>query len=200
MSKFQNSVKAFPGRSIMYCPSTWLVKHRRMCLIAFGDRRHHVECDLHVRTPAARRSVWPPTPAEIAICIPWKREIYLSDSVSARLCSACPRRHPIQRFRSVPGGCTCTQSRATWPQDTPQFQAGWTWGGNNSATYCREGPLQVVATAPKSCPMSKQLRNCCAWCKAVRPILPARFNMRLHKSRTDQITIFKCFPSFAVVV
>ncbi len=74
---------------------------------------------------------------------------------------------------------------------------------------CTYGPLlaalrsyleQAVATAPNRSPMSKQLRNCCAWCKAVRPNLPARFKMRLHTSRTDQITIFKCFPSFAVVV
>ena len=145
MSKFKNSVKAFPGRSIIYCPSTRLFKYHRKCLIAFGDRRHHVACDLHVRTPAAQCSVWPPTLAEIAICIPlaWKMEIYLSDSVSARLCSAGPRRHPIPRFRSVQGGCTCTQSRATCPQDTPQFQAGWGWGGNNSAIYWQLGPLYI---------------------------------------------------------
>ncbi len=143
MSKFQNSVKAFLGRNIIYFLSTWLFKHHRKCLIDFGDRRHHVECDLHVRMPTARRSVWPPTPAEISICILWKREINLSDSVSARLCSACPRRHPIPRFRSIPGDCTCTQSRATWPQDTPKFQAGWAWGGNNSATSWREGPLYI---------------------------------------------------------
>ena len=124
MSKFKNSVKAFPGRSIIYCPSTRLFKYHRKCLIAFGDRRHHVACDLHVRTPAAQCSVWPPTLAEIAICIPraWKMEIYLSDSVSARLCSAGPRRHPIPRFRPVPGGCTCTQSRATCAQEIHSFR------------------------------------------------------------------------------
>ncbi len=44
----------------------------------------------------------------------------------------------------------------------------------------RPSAIQVVWTAPKRCPMSKQLRNCCAWCKAVRPNLPARFKMRLH--------------------
>ncbi len=60
--------------------------------------------------------------------------------------------------------------------------------------------IQVVATASNRSPISKQLRNCCAWCKAVRPDHPARSKMRPHKSRTDQITILKCFPSFAVVV
>jgi hypothetical protein len=47
------------------------------------------------------------------------------------------------------------------------------WGALGLVVPVTSGSGQVVATAPNRSPMSKQLRKCCAWCKAVRPNLSA---------------------------
>ena len=141
--------------------STLLVNHRRQCLTAFGDPRPHIECPQHVQATAVWCWLWPPVPAESANCFPRKTEYSHSDSVSARLWRASPRRDSIRKFQPVPGGYSITHfAPRTYPsvgRKEPRHKI-------NCVSNWRAGPLNVRGVrgfAPTWFGRSSQSKGCC---------------------------------------
>jgi hypothetical protein len=71
----------------LFIQVTWeLGKHRRMCLTISLDRRHHMACAPHVSLNGSCMVLsLTKAPAEPAICILRKMEVFLAGRVSARL-------------------------------------------------------------------------------------------------------------------
>jgi hypothetical protein len=76
---------------------------------------------------------------------------------------------PGQHCRVWIAGSAVTAGPAGLQRRTARPPALW---------HCPGCSRQVVAIAPNRSLMSKQLRNCCAWCKAVRPKHLARFKFQ----------------------